>query len=76
MMFAVLARSHIAISDDSRRCGVSPRHCDGAGSFISLGEDAAGSRVSMGCDARWMNQGETAFVGPRGAAEPGCGGHL
>ena len=32
---------------DTRRCGVSPRHCGGAGSSTSLGEDAAGSRVSM-----------------------------
>ena len=34
-------------SGDTRRCGVSPRHCGGAGSSTSFGEDAAGSRVSM-----------------------------
>jgi|GEM_PF-1997193 len=71
-----LIKEVVERSGSSRRCGVSPRHCGGAGSSTSLGEDAAGCRVSLGCDARWMNQGEAAFVGPRGAAEPGCGGHL
>ena len=32
---------------DTRRCGVSPRRHGGAGSSTSLGEDAAGSRVSI-----------------------------
>ena len=45
----LLARSHIAISDDSRRCGVSPRR-----------RDAPGRCVSLGCDARRMNQGDAA----------------
>ena len=34
-------------SDGTRRCGVSPRRHGGAGSSTSLGEDAAGSRVSI-----------------------------
>ena len=45
----LLVWSHIAISDDSRRCGVSPRWCD-----------APGRCVSLGCDARRMNQGDAA----------------
>jgi hypothetical protein len=46
----LLATSHIAISVGARRCGVSPRHYGGAGSSTSLGEDAAGSRVSRAAD--------------------------
>ena len=44
----LLVKEVVERSGDTRRCGVSPRHCGGAGSSTSLGEDAAGSRVSMG----------------------------
>ena len=43
----LLVKEVVERSGDTRRCGVSPRHCGGAGSSTSLGEDAAGSRVSM-----------------------------
>ncbi len=43
----LLVKEVVEGSGDTRRCGVSPRHCGGAGSSTSLGEDAAGSRVSM-----------------------------
>ena len=44
----LLVKEVVERSGDTRRCGVSPRHCGGAGSSTSMGEDAAGSRVSMG----------------------------
>ncbi len=47
----MLVKEVVERSGDTRRCGVSPRHCGGAGSSTSLGEDAAGSRVSMEVDA-------------------------
>ena len=43
----MLIKEVVERSGDTRRCGVSPRHCGGAGSSTSLGEDAAGSRVSI-----------------------------
>ena len=46
----MLVKEVVERSGDTRRCGVSPRHCGGAGSFTSLGEDAAGSRVSRAAD--------------------------
>ncbi len=44
----LLVKEVVERSGDTRRCGVSPRWRGGAGSSASLGEDAAGSRVSMG----------------------------
>ena len=43
----LLVKEVVERSGDTRRCGVSPRRCGGAGSSTSMGEDAAGSRVSM-----------------------------
>ncbi len=43
----LLVKEVVERSGDTRRCGVSPRHCGGAGSSTSLEEDTAGSRVSM-----------------------------
>ena len=57
----LLVKEVVERSGDTRRCGVSPRHCGGAGSSTSLGEDAAGSRVSM----------EVYGAGSRGSM--GCG---
>ena len=43
----LLVKEVVERSDGTRRCGVSPRRHGGAGSSTSLGEDAAGSRVSI-----------------------------
>ena len=43
----LLVKEAVERSGDTRRCGVSPRRDGGAGSSTSLGEDAAGSRVSI-----------------------------
>ena len=43
----LLVKEVVEGSGDTRRCGVSPRHCGGAGSSTSLEEDAAGSRVFL-----------------------------
>ncbi len=45
----MLVKEVVERSGDTRRCGVSPRHCGGAGSSTSLGSDAV-----------WMNQGDAA----------------
>ena len=43
----LLVKEIVERSDGTRRCGVSPCQHGGAGSSTSLGEDAAGSRVSI-----------------------------